>query len=164
MSRFTDLLQGLGVIRSERQRVERRLAEARDELQALRKAPMCRADALAALENYIDSCVQRFDENLIGVLDRFNRGGVQSFNDIGGGIPLLRDLSNGQHDDRLAVAVVAPLLKQAVRESMKKYQCPGSPPLAKRRTRIAELETEIAGLARELAEIEAAADQARGAL
>ena len=164
MSRFADLLSQLGVVRSERQRVEGRLAEARTELKSLRTASMCKSDALVALDAYIDGCQAHFTENLLHTMRQHNRDGCESFCAIGGGLPLMRNVTTGQYDDRLAIAVLAPQLKAQVRESLKAWKCPGTLPLAKRKARVNELETEIAQLTRELAEIEAAADAARGSL
>lgn len=164
MSKFADLIASLGVVRSERAKVERRLEESRQELGALRKAPLCRADALAALESYVDACNQRFAENLLLMLRRFNRDGVRTFAEVGGGLPLLRDATNGALDDRLLTAVLSEPLKIAIRAAMKSYTCPGTLPLAKREARSAELEAEVQELTRQLAEIETATDAARAQL
>ena len=164
MSNFSELLSSIGVIKSERQRVERRLEESRHELHSLQKAAMCKADALMALDAYVDGCQAHFTENLLLNMRQFNRDGIETFTQIGGGLPILRNVTNGVFDDRLAVAVLAPQLKAQIRESLKTWKCPGTPPLAKRKARIVELTMEIEQLTRELAEIEATADQARGSL
>lgn len=164
MSRFADLLQSLGAVRGERQKIEQGLEAARRELQTLRSSAMCKADAATALEQYVDGCRALFDENLLHVLDLHNRAGIESFTAVGGGLPLLRNAHSGATDERLAVAVLAPQIKTAIRESLKAWKCPGTMPLAKRRARCAELEAEITQLTRELAEIEDIADRARGAL
>jgi DNA repair exonuclease SbcCD ATPase subunit len=164
MSRFAELLNSLGVIRTERQRVERRLEDARRELASLRTASMCKTDTIAAMDSYIDACQAHFTENLLRAMRQFNRDGIESFDDVGGGLPLFRNVTNGVYDDRLATSVLAPQLKAQIRESLKGWKCPGTLPLAKRKARCAELETEVAQLSRELAEIEAATDAARGVL
>ena len=164
MSRFANLIESLGIVRSERQKIQRRLDETRRELQTLRGSAMCKADTLAALDEYIDGCRALFDENLMRVLDLHNRAGIESFNAVGGGLPLLRNAGSAVTDDRLAVAVLAPQIKATIRDSLKGWKCPGTLPLTKRKARCAELEAEIAQLTREFAEIEDVADRARGVL
>jgi hypothetical protein len=164
VSKFSDLIASLRVVKSERAAVEAKLAAARRELQSLRTASMCKADTIAAIDAYLDGCRAHFDENILRVMRQHNRDGIESFNSIGGGLPLLRNVTNGVYDDRLAVAVLAPQMKAQIRESLKAWECPGTLPLAKRKARCAELEEEIAKLDGELREIIDAADQARAVL
>lgn len=163
MSKFSDLIAGLSVVKTERAKVEAKLQTAQREIADLGNAPMCKTDVVAALDAYIDGCRKMFDENLRHVLSLHNVAGQETFTSIGGGLPLLRTFS-GTFDDRLQVAVLAPQLKATIRESLKEWKCPGTAPLAKRKARCAELETEIEALREQLAEIQAAADQARNAL
>lgn len=163
MSKFTDLIASLSVVKTERAKVESKLRTAQQELADLNNVPMCKTDVVAALDSYIDGCRKMFDENLRHVLSLHNVAGQETFTSIGGGIPLLRTFS-GTFDDRLQVAVLATQLKATIRESLKDWKCSGTAPLAKRKARCAELEAEIAALNDELQEISEAADRARNSL
>lgn len=163
MSKFSDLIASLSIVRDERAAVEKKLEAAKRELAEINTAPLCKTDVIAQLDAYIEGCKKMFDENLQHVLKLHNVAGRESFGDIGGGLPLLRTFA-GTFDDRLQVAVMAPQLKSTIRESLKDWKCPGSAPLIQRKARRSELEKEVASLTAQRKEIEAAADAARNQL